>query len=288
MDRIVAVIGGDEEVIYRARATDRSLGWPIVAPDGSRVAFVTTDGRRQHLMTMTIDGSDVRALLAMPEYGDPIAGAAMSSPVAWSHDNSALALVGRLEHETPPTTIRRGGPPKSLWRVNAATGHATRLQAFEFKPLGPIVAGTTITAQAWAPDGRRLVYCSSDFHAIILDTVTGAETDLGPGHDPTWSPDGRFIAVRVPNPGKHRPGDYVVIDTEPPHRRTLLVSNAPTLFSWGGPRYLGDPVWLPDSDGVFLYRFPRPAGLPYIVRRTTGEATRMPFTFASYSWGGRP
>jgi Tol biopolymer transport system component len=288
VDRVVAVIAGEERVIYRASVMDRTFGWPVVSPDGTRVAFVKTDSLREELVTMAIDGSDLRVLFAVPVTGLNIRGARTSSPVAWSHDNRWLAWRGRMETDPRPATPPRGGPPESLWRIDASTGHATRLRHVEVRVVGEAVAGARVTAQAWAPDGRRLVYGNSDFNAIIHDTVTGGETDLGPGLDPTWSPDGRFIAARLPNAGDDRPGDYVVIDPEPPHRRTRLVSNASTLFSWGGPRYLGDPVWLPDSDGVFLYRFRRMTGTPYIVRRTTGEAVRMPFTSYMHSWGGRP
>lgn len=287
-DRIVALIGDDERIIYRANVMDRVLGWPIVSPDGTRVAFVKSDSARRQLFTMAIAGSELRALVAIPEPGLNLKGAQTSSPVAWTHDNRWLVFRGRLESEKPPSTPRRGGPPDSLWRINTATGEATRLREVEVRIVGEALAGARITSQAWAPDGRRLVYGNSDFHAVIHDTATGAETDLGPGFDPTWSPNGRFIAVRVPNAGERRPGDYVVIDAEPPHRRTLLLSNSPTLFSWGGPRYLGDALWLPDSDGVFVYRYRRDVGTPHIVRRTTGEVTKMPFTFTTHSWGGRP
>lgn len=288
MDRIAAFIGGSERIVYRAHVMDRELGWPVVSPDGTRVAFLKSDGLRRQLFTMTIIGSELRALVAMPPSETNLKGVLINSPVAWTHDNRSLALVARLDGESPPSARRLGGPPKSLWRVNASTGDTTRLRELEFKIAGEVVAGNTITAQAWAPDGRRLVYSTSDFHAVIHDTATGAETDLGPGFHPTWSPNGQFIAVRVPNVGKGQPGDYVVIDAHPPHRRTVLLSNAPTLFSWGGPRYLGDALWLPDSDGVFVYRYRRDVGVPHIVRRTTGEVTKMPFTFTTHSWGGPP
>ena len=286
VDRVVALIGGRESIIYRATVMDQTLGWPIVSPDGTHVAFVKTDGTHRQLCAMSTDGSALRTLVALYDTGDHIRGAATSSSVAWTHDNRALALVGRLASE-PSAARQPDGPAETLWRVDSRSGDVTRLKAVETRMVGNSIAGMRITAQAWAPDGRRLVFGDSSFHAIIHDTATGADIDLGPGLDPTWSPDGRFIAVRMPNSGS-RLGDYMIVEAQPPHRRTLLVSNAPTLLSWGGPRYVTDPVWLPDSDGVFLYRYRRLMGTPYVVRRTTGEATRLPFTFLSYSWGGQP
>lgn len=292
-DLIVAFAGGETRVIYRTDGNVRQIGWPIVSPDGTHVAFAKSDGSRHQIFVMGVDGSNVRPVFEMPlPYLNT--RALTGSPVAWTHDSRAVAVLARREGDVGPAERRPGGPPKSLWRVDVVTGEAVKLRELEFRDVGNWIAGADITGQAWAPDGRRLVYQTAGFRVVILDTTTGGEIDLGAGFDPTWSPDGRFIAFRLPSSGRDQPGDYVVVDADaaPPHRRTLLLANR---RGWlGGIGYAGDPLWMPDSRHLIVYHHrgdplivPR-AIQPHLVDRLTGEVARLPFRFATYAWGGRP
>ena len=84
-----------------------------------------------------------------------------------------------------------------LFTVEVATGRIQRwahsAPDARSRYLGPVV-----TAQAWAPDSRRLTYMDDSGHTMILDTVTGEEVDLGIGTEPTWSADGEVIAIKLP------------------------------------------------------------------------------------------
>src|SRR5207253_6360971 len=74
-DLLVAKVGGQERVIYRARADDLVIAGPIVSPDGTKLAFVkidriagpedkpyyTAEESHKRIYTMNVDGSDLRA-----------------------------------------------------------------------------------------------------------------------------------------------------------------------------------------------------------------------------------
>lgn len=300
-DLVVVKIGEKERVVYRAQTHDFGLGWPIVSPDGTRLAFVKTEqiGQTAHtrLYGMDIDGSNLKMVADLERPAVPIKGASIASLVAWSHDNRALVVLGTLrsvwEKEFRPPQLKGGkvegvGPPRGLMRVDVVSGEVVQVLDFGRIVWGE-VGGPMITSQAWAPDNRRLVYMNKEKHTIILDTVTQAQVNLGPGREPTWSPDGRFIAIQTPQPKTERQGDYVLISTEPPYQRTRLLSNRRTPLSFLGLGYLGAALWFPDSRFLMIYHYPGEVGYPYVVDRLAGEVASIPpLKGYVYSWGGKP
>lgn len=285
VDRIVVVSGGNERLIYEAQASDFVLGEPVVSRDGGRLAFrkieQSGDVAHDRLYVSNRDGTGLRAIVEFERPGFPIKGAIMGgASTAWSFDSRALVTEGAVDHPSAPAR-------RSLVRIDVESG--TLVQLVELESRRQSRFERAITSQAWAPDNRRIVYTNEERHAIILDTVSGARLDIGPGRSPAWAADGQFIAVQEPGPpGEMRSGDYVLIRPDPPHQRTKLLSNTRRWFSMSRLGYLGPAVWMPDSRFVIVFHQESNEAVPYVLDRTTGKVDKIPGRFVSESWGGKP
>jgi len=288
VDRIRVKIGDEERIVYRAQPGDVELGRPILSPDGAKLAFLKTeevDVRRfifvYKLYAVDVDGRNLTMLLELGTTGFAMRGVVTPTSVAWSHDNRKLVVKKHGRAEQSPSPAPGVKSVTKLLLLDIPTGRVEELLT-----QTPRIH---ITPQSWAPDGRRLVYKSDDDHARILDILSREEIDLGPGLDPTWSPDGRFIAARLPGvKGKERNGDYELISTEPPYGRTTLMSNSRTLFALRGIGYAEPAMWSPDSRFLIMWYYPGEQGYPYVVERATGEIAKLPLGSVGESIGGRP
>ena len=210
---------------------------PRFSPDGRSLAFISDrrltteempgapddreDGDQVHLLSL--DGGEAHRLTDLPRGVEDF---------AWSPDGKQLAVLSSSRGATRDEDARKRGkakkpdpkaPPTSdyryadrlgyqfngagyivgketeLWVVDATDGAARRLTT----------AGTTVSAPAWSPDGRRIAFSTDRrpdrdqmWHqqVYVVDAAKGTETritDLGHSYfaQPTWSPDGRTLAV---------------------------------------------------------------------------------------------
>ena len=134
----------------------------------SRVRTSASDS----LELLRTDGSDSRKL--------PFTYAgSMMSPVqslCWSYDKSRLA-VG----------VHRGFPELKLEILNLGSGVD--------ETIDPSVK--ELTSQCWSPDDKKIVYEAGDGVRTYEVGNDKSSTLLAPGgKEPTWSPDGNWIAFR--------------------------------------------------------------------------------------------
>ena len=169
------------------------------SPDGTQVAFVTTDAKEQtQIAIATVGNRDVRIITS--------AHGPLDTP-RWSSDGSRIAF---LYSEGAPRTP---GPLNPLARdagVLSSTVYEQRLALISARGgdatlLGP--ADLNIYEYDWSPDGRRFVVTAARgsgddnwwiAELDLLDAQSGALTTLLRPHlqiaSPRWSGDGTRIA----------------------------------------------------------------------------------------------
>ncbi len=88
---------------------------------------------------------------------------------------------------------------------------------------------------SWSPEGDRIVY-GGEGHVKIIDVITMASETLGGGFEPTWSPNGKWIAYR-------RTDSRAELYDVAKRQRAPLA---------GGPRITSRVHWAPDSEYVMV------------------------------------
>lgn len=139
--------------LFTARGKTRSLQW---APDGSRLAFVSSREATAYIGIYSDDSTPIR-WLAPDVYrdGDP----------TWSPDSKQVAFMRRPgDGGTPPLALQFEAKPWSLWLGDARTGDAkaiwnsgTTLQAATFNDFLQWAAGDRIVFNSYA-DGWQHLY----------------------------------------------------------------------------------------------------------------------------------
>jgi dipeptidyl aminopeptidase/acylaminoacyl peptidase len=214
------------------RKSDTAPRW---SPDGRTLAFISDRGGvlqaggaadrpvraevpkegTAQVWLLPMDGGEALQLTRLPRD---------VSDMAWNPDGTRLCVVSAAVTEAP-TPVR---PPEALpvsdirqidrlmyqlngagftydrpgrlWRIDVATGEALRL-----------TGGSVADAQpAWSPDGKRIAFVSErhrdadlkwqqDIYLIAADGGRPLRVTAGRGEqvfgDPTWSPDGAWIAT---------------------------------------------------------------------------------------------
>jgi eukaryotic-like serine/threonine-protein kinase len=125
----------------------------------------------------------------------------------------------------------------------------------------PVLGGTprklvddVDSAMSFSPDGRQMVYLrdsSSDASStlIVANSDGTGERVLSkmplPGYsDPAWSPDGKWIAASVLDPGSQNLGRIVLLNADNGKEKTIYAGSA----------ILQKPTWMPDSEHlVFIF-----------------------------------
>jgi Tol biopolymer transport system component len=169
-----------------------------VQPDGTGLVRLTRNSVDDEAPRWSPDG---RRLLALADgrlvVRSPVGRVQRRLSVAgfepsWSPDGSLIAyLVGRC----PDPTGKTDDACADLWVIRADGTGRRRLAAED--------VDLTVVARpyAWAPDGRRLVYMKAGGagRLVVVETRDARKRILGGTQgelstDPSWSPDGRWIA----------------------------------------------------------------------------------------------
>jgi Tol biopolymer transport system component/imidazolonepropionase-like amidohydrolase len=196
---------------------------PALSPDGAQIAFVSLG----NVWVVSSNGGKPSQLTH---------DSALKADVAWSPDGKTLAYGSD-----------KGGGLPQLWVRDLATGTDRRLTNVPNQPLGA----------AFSPDGTRIAFLDTDGRwgvagLQVVDVVSGTVTRLQPSlaqpGKPTWSADGRFVAVGLSKPfsGSFREGRNQVWVVPADGKAPVFWRDADPVASLdtrGG----GGPVWSPDG-----------------------------------------
>jgi anti-sigma factor RsiW len=166
-------------------------GAPWLAPVRNGViAFVrdANDGLGEAIYTIGADGVTGERIL----FSDP--NLVHYDQLTWSPDGRRLAFVG-----TPSDSINGS---TEIYTIDADGSNLVRITQNEVNDDSP----------AWSPDSTRLALRVDQADPIapvdsnvVVTTVDGpGVTILGPGRNPSWSPDGLSIATTVTEGGRSR------------------------------------------------------------------------------------
>jgi Tol biopolymer transport system component len=172
---VVPLGGGVTVTLPTVPGSDVFGSGPSWSPDSTKVAYLTWDGQREHLIVAGVDGSAPEEIGA--EVIDPALG--LSSPV-WSPDGEWIAFVS-ADRESGTGSIQRIRPDGA---------------DLETVATDPVDAAQGIS---WSPDPsvQRLLYVreTDGLQTYLYDFGTGEETWVTDSFWPTWSSDGSMISV---------------------------------------------------------------------------------------------
>ena len=238
-----------------------------VSPDGSRVAYSTCRYPDHHasstpaysdynyeIVVSNIDGTDVERLTWNDHFDN--------FPV-WSPDGAHIAFFSDPD------------PTHDAWEVmgrlvihTVATGESRDIVL----PIGDMVAPHP---PAWSPpDGRRIAFVAYEDHEYNSEqlwewelrsrravyTVGSDGSDLRRISDafsePSWSPDGRRIALAVPAEGESKGTDLYTF--APDGSNPIMVTKVSKLgWIWDDgeePFWIGRVSWSPDGSDIMFTR----------------------------------
>ncbi len=254
---LVVRAGDHERSIYRLHRG--SIGKIGVSRDGQRVAFARSLSRQSDpLFAVCVIDSDGSNLRSVFELSDVV------GEIAWTADNRNLAFIGASSSSEYDLIIIdiSAADVRTVIRDPVGRGRFMRL-----------------TSQAWAPDGKRIVYTSADGRILTMDTTTMQKEVLGYGSDPTWSPDGTLISYRQDTKGSP-PGDYVTVTMLPPSRLKRILRNTTSIgdVARGRGFFIGPALWSPDGRFLALSRLEGNSEVPrpYVLEVSTGTLTPLP------------
>jgi dipeptidyl aminopeptidase/acylaminoacyl peptidase len=283
------VSSGDATQIALTQGNDRAPRW---SPDGRFLAFVSTRDGASQLWRMPARGGEPVKLTSVK---DGI------SDFLWSPDGKALFFWTDVAWGDSSEAARRSAPygtdarifsnlfyrhwnewrlgiRSHLFRVDLATGSATDITPID-RDVPPLALGgrdiavsptATEVAIVYNPDSALATSTNNDIFVMSPDGSARQPVTTGQGndHNPTYSPDGRYLAyLAMPTPGFEADRQQLMLYERATGRRLAVT-----------PRWdlsISDFRWLPDAKAVIADVEERGGHSIYRIEVPSGRATRL-------------
>jgi dipeptidyl aminopeptidase/acylaminoacyl peptidase len=170
---------------------DASETTPLFAPDGKRLAFVSTRAGAPQLFVAGTDGSDAKQItkLAM----------GVQTPVVYSPDGTRIAYVSDVYPDCPDDRLRQGSGESAEAFAKAEACNARRAEEAEKNPV-KVHHVKRLLFRHWSDWREQLRH-----HIFVTEIESGRTTDVTPGdfdsppffnedNGFSFSPDGKQIA----------------------------------------------------------------------------------------------
>jgi len=232
-----------------------------LSPDGNRIVFSSNRDGTYHIYVMDVDGGGLTKLTDDPP--------ADLSP-RWSPDGTLIAFsrVGSLM-----VMEANGGNVRQVTEAKAETA------------AGPCEAGAFLGG--WSPDGQRLTFyaaqtiealgqiCTVNIDGSGLTVVVSEPPALHV--EPSWSPDGEWIAYRFIEPGTD---DYEIYKVRPDGTSRTNLTNTPGMDI--------EPDWSPDSQWIVFASYRTGDADLYMMKPDGSNVARLTTALgkdSDPSWG---
>ena len=196
---------------YEGKPLVRNESGGEISPDGTQISLEIGHYLENGSISLGIirpDGSNLR------EYPD-----VSPSQVCWSHDHSKLAMT--LFDKAPYVKL-------AIFDIDSKVTQV----------VDPRVADGYLTSQCWSPDDKQIVYeTETNIHVHEIGKIESRV--IAKGTEPTWSPDGNWVAFRDHD-------TYYAIHPDGQGRKKLFHNH------WG--RAVSGLCWSPDSRIVAYVR----------------------------------
>lgn len=180
--------------------------FPVWSPDGKQIAFIASKEGQRHLYVMQDDGSQKRLLAGET--------AAFDTPPAWAPDGQMIAFSCLAEQRSTLCLVSLSGE----W-LQVMPGEWSSLGSIQWSPTDPVLLFEAMTGR-----GQDIFT-----YTTYSNQIRNLTNRPGRDYSPTWSPDGRKIAMLSDR--NEQPGLYLMnIDGTNP--RLLLGDHLRSGLSW--------------------------------------------------------
>ncbi|MBL8230122.1 MAG: S9 family peptidase [Bryobacterales bacterium] len=255
------VSGGGERVLVRDR---RGLGSARWSSDGKHIAFLAQAEGKSQVFVMPVDGGESWQLTKAPMGVQQFSWSPDASVVAYVTADEPAKRAGVDRHLKAFTVghnhflMQEGVTSSHLWLIKVAPGEkAKRLTEGSWSLPVTMPPSSPASPPAWSPDGKQIAIVKlatpytgdSDQAAIqIIDVASGAMRPLtGRSKNesqPSFSPDGRFVAYWSPRDGESKNVNEVYV--------TAASGGEGRSVTRGLDRNVMRAIWSPDGKSLLV------------------------------------